>query len=148
MTETPHTETTDTASRLEMPAAARDFAARAVRNAQERAESLKASAERATAQFESGLNVASTTLADASRNVQGALYDDVQATLAALEKTASAKTLAEAAQVHVDYLGDRARVGIARMSKASEYLAKAMQDGAKSAQDRIAQMTARPSKVA
>ena len=34
------------------------------------------------------------------------------------------------------------------MSKASEYLAKAMQDGAKTAQDTVAQMTARPSKVA
>ena len=146
MNETAHTEAAT--SKIEFPAVARDLAARAVQSAQERAEALKASAEKATAQIESGLNTASTTLADASRSVQGAIYDDVKATLAAVEKIASAKSLAEAAQVHVEYLGDRSRVGLARVSKATEYLARTLQDGAKSAQDAIARMAAKDSKAA
>ena len=133
MTDEAHTEAAT--SKIEIPAVARDLAARAVKSAQERAEALKASAEKATAQIESGLNTAATTLADASRNVQGAIYDDVKATLAVVEKIASAKSLAEAAQIHVQFLGDRSQVGLARMAKANEYVAKALQEAAKTAQD-------------
>ena len=146
MTDEAHTEAAT--SKIEIPAVARDLAARAVKSAQERAEALKASAEKATAQIESGLNTAATTLADASRNVQGAIYDDVKATLAAVEKVAAAKSLAEAAQLHVEYLADRSQVGLARISKASEYLARALQDGAKSAQDALARMADKDSRAA
>jgi hypothetical protein len=146
MTETTHTEATT--SKIEIPAVARDLAARAVKTAQERAEALKASAEKATAQIESGLNAASTTLAGASRNVQGVIYDDVKAALSAVERIAAATSLAEAAQVHVEYLADRSQVGLARITKATEYFTKALQDGAKSAQDALAKMAMKDSKAA
>ncbi len=143
------TETAETVTpKVEIPAGARDFAARAIKSAEERVEALNASAEKATASFESGLNTASSTLADASRKIQGAIYEDVKATLAAVEKIASAKSLAEAAQIHLGFLGDRSQVGLARFAKASEYLARAMQDGAKSAQDAIAKMAAKDAKAA
>jgi hypothetical protein len=148
MSETAATETAGSTSKIEIPAVARDLAARALKNAQERAEAFKANAEKATAQIESGLNTVSTTLADASRNVQGAIYDDVKATLSAVEKFASARNLAEAAQAHADYLSDRSQVGFARISKATAYFAKAMQDGARSARDTIARIAAKESKVA
>jgi hypothetical protein len=139
---------TDTAPKPDFSAAARDYAAQAIKTAQERAEALNAGVEKATSQLESGVHTASTTLAEASRNVQGAIYEDVKATLGAIEKIASAKSLAEAAQIHVQYLGDRSQVSLARMTKATEYLARALQDGARSAQDAIARMAARNDKAA
>jgi len=148
MTDTANTQAAAAASKIEIPAVARDLAARAVKSAQERAEALKERAGKGTSQIESGLNTAATTLADVSRNVQSAIYDDVKATLAAVEKIAAAKSLAEAAQVHVEYLGDRSQAGLARVTKATEYLAKAMLDGAKGAQEAISRMASRESRAA
>ena len=141
-------ETVEAVSKIEIPAAARDLAQRAVKTAQERAEAMKATAEKATSALESGVSTAATTIADISRNVQGAVYADVKATLAAVEKIAAAKSLAEAAQVHVEFLGAQSQVGLARVTKATEYLAKVMQDGAKSAQDAIAKMAVKADKAA
>ena len=126
-------ETQAHSAETETPAVARDLAARAVRTARERAEAIKAGAEKATAQIESGLTAAAATLADASRSLQGALYDDVTATLGAVEKIAAAKTLAEAAQLHTQYLSERSQVALARMAKASTYLAGLLQNGARRA---------------
>jgi hypothetical protein len=117
---------TDTAA--ETQNFARDLAARAIKTAEARVEALNATAEKATAQLESGLSTVSTTLADAARNMQGAIYEDVKAALSAVERIAGAKSLAEAAQVHVQYLGERGQVGLARIAKANEYWAKAAQE--------------------
>lgn len=136
------------APKIEIPAAARDLAHRAVKTAQERAEALNASVEKATSTIESGVSTAATTVADISRNIQGAVYADVKATLAAVEKIAASKSLAEAAQFHVEFLGQQSQVGLARVTKATEYLAKVLQDGAKSAQDVIAKMAVKTDKAA
>ena len=148
MTDTANTEAAAATSKIEIPAAARDLAARAVKTAQERAEELKSMADKATARIESGLGVASNTIADASRNLQGAIYDDVKSALAAAEKIAAAKSLAEAAQIHVQYLGERSQIGFARMAKSNEYFARALQDGAKGMQSMIGNLAAKGSRAA
>jgi hypothetical protein len=81
--------------------AAREFVLRAAKTAKEQAESLRNGVEKATSNLESAFNTSVATVADASRAMQGAYYKDVEATLAAVEKLATSKSLAEAAQVHV-----------------------------------------------
>src|SRR5271156_1278012 len=88
------------------------------------------------------------TAADAARAVQGAVYQDVEATLAAVEKLAAAKSFAEAAQVHVEFLSQRGRVSLDRFNSATDYLAKALQSASKTAQDTIVKMSERASKAA
>ena len=131
------------ATKMEIPAAARDFVQRAAKSVQEGADSLNARAQEATSAIESAIGGTATTVAEATRKVQDAIYEDVKTGLAAVEQLASAKTLAEAAQVHVDYLSERGQVQIARMKSATEYFVKAVQDGAKTTQDAIAKLTAK-----
>jgi len=139
----------NTAETLAEPtAAARDFVLRAAKTAKERVESLHQGAEKATSMVESALATSATTAADAARAVQGALYQDVEATLAAVEKLAAAKSFAEAAQVHVEYLSQRGRVSLDRFNSASDYLAKALQSASKTAQDAIVKMSEQASKAA
>ncbi|MFZ0208291.1 MAG: phasin family protein, partial [Roseiarcus sp.] len=88
------------------------------------------------------------TVADASRAMQGALYKDVEATLAAVEKLASSKSLAEAARVHVEFLNQRGQVGLERFKSATDYLANALQSASKAVQDNIAKMSERAGKAA
>jgi hypothetical protein len=134
--------TTETATaKIEIPAVARDLAQRAVKTAQERADVLKANAEQATATIESAFNGSAATMAEVARALQGAIHDDVQAALASVEKMTAAKSLAEAAQIHVEFLGERGRVGLERMKSASDYLAKALNLGVKNVEEAIAKFT-------
>lgn len=142
------TEYTAATSKIEFPAVARDLAQRAVKTAQERADTMKASAEKATATIESAFAGSAATAADVARGLQGAIHDDVKATLASVEKMTEAKSLAEAAQIHVEYLGERGRVGLDRMKSASDYLAKALQDGADKARDALAKFAPNGAKAA
>ena len=129
-------------------AGAREFVLRAAKTAKDQAESLRNGAEKATSNIESAFNTSVTTVADASRAMQGALYKDVEATLAAVEKLASSKSLAEAARVHVEFLNQRGQVGLERFKSATEYLANALQSASKAVQDNIAKMSERAGKAA
>jgi hypothetical protein len=127
--------------KMEIPAALREFVQRAAKSVQDGADSLNVNAQKSTSAIESAISGSATTVAEASRKVQDALYEDVKMGLAAVEKMANAKTLAEAAQLHVDYLSERGQVQIARMKSATEHFVKAVQDGAKTTQDAIAKLT-------
>jgi len=128
MTETHEAQAS--AAKFEIPAAARDFAQRAVKTAQERAETLNDNAEKATSAIESALSGAAATAAEAARSLQGAIYAEITATLTNVEQISAAKSLAEAAEIHVKYLGERGRVAAARVNTVNEYVANAVQDGA------------------
>ena len=141
------TDQTDTETPVETTAA-RDFVLRTAKTAKEQAESLRNGAEKATANLESALNTSVATVAEASRAVQGAIYKDVEATLAAVEKLASSKSLAEAARVHVEFLNQRGQVGLDRVKSATDYLANALQSASKTVQDNIAKMSERAGKAA
>jgi len=129
------------ASKIEIPAVARELAQRAVKTAQERADAMKASAEKATATIESAYSGSAATMAEVARAVQDAIHDDVKATLSSVEKMTAAKSLAEAAQIHVEFLGERGRVGLERFKSASDYLAKGLRSGVKSAEEAISKFT-------
>jgi len=129
-------------------AGAREFVLRAAKTAKEQAESLRSGAEKATSNIEPAFNTSVATVADASRAMQGALYKDVEATLAAVEKLASSKSLAEAARVHVEFLNQRGQVGLDRVKSATDYLANALQSASKAVQDNIAKMSERAGKAA
>jgi hypothetical protein len=135
-------------SKMEIPAAARDFVERAAKSVQEGADSLNARAHEATSAIETAIGGSATTVADAARKVQDAIYEDVKSALAAVEKLSKSANLAEAAQVQIDYLSERGQVQIARMKSATESFVKALQDGAKSTQDTVAKWTAKGSKAA
>jgi hypothetical protein len=134
--------------KMEIPSVARDLAQRAVKTAQERAETFNATAEKATATLESALTTSTATVADVARAMQGAIHADVKATLATVEKIAAAKSLAEAAQIHVEFLGERGQVGFARMRSATDYFAKAMAASADRARDALAKFTPDSAKAA
>jgi hypothetical protein len=140
--------TIETTAETPVETGARDFVLRAAKTAKEQAESLRNGAEKATANLESAFNTSVTTVADASRAVQGALYQDVEATLAAVEKLASSKSLAEAARVHVEFLNQRGQVGLDRVKSATDYLANALENASKTVQDNIVKMSERSGKAA
>ena len=60
----------------------------------------------------------------------------------------SSKSLAEAAQVHVEFLNQRGQVGLDRVRSATDYLANALQSASKAVQDNIAKMSERADKAA
>jgi hypothetical protein len=128
--------------------AAREFVLRAAKAAKEQADSLRQGAEKATSTFESAFSTSAATVADAARAMQGAVYKDVEAALATIERLAAAKSLADAAQVQVEFLSERSQVGLDRFKTATEYLAKALQSASKTAQDNIVRMSERASKAA
>ena len=128
--------------------AARDFVLRTAKTAKEQAESLRNGAEKATSNLESAFSTSVATVADASRAMQSAFYKDVEATLAAVEKLASSKSLADAARVHVEFLNQRGQVGLDRVKSATDYLADALQSASKTVQDNIAKMSERAAKAA
>jgi hypothetical protein len=134
--------------KMEVPTVARDLAQRAVKTARERADNFNATAEKATASLESALATSTTTVADVARAFQGAIHADVTATLATVEKIAAAKSLAEAAQIHVEFLGERGQISLARMRSATEYFAKAMAKNAERAQETLAKFTPDAAKAA
>jgi hypothetical protein len=129
------------AAKIEIPAVARDLAQRAVKTAKERADAMKATAEQATATVESAFNGSAATFAEMARAVQGAIHEDVTATLASVEKMTAADSLAEAARIHAEFLGERGRVGLERLRSVSDYVGKALQISVKNAEQAFAKFT-------
>jgi hypothetical protein len=136
------------AKTIEIPTSAREFVQRAAKSVQEGADTLNARAHDATSAIETAIGGSATTAAEAARKVQDTIYEDVKSALAAVEKLSKSANLAEAAQVHIDYLSERGQVQIARMKSATELFVKALQDGTKSTQDAVAKLTAMGSKAA
>ena len=134
--------------KMEIPTSAREFVQRAAKSVQQGADSLNARAHEATFAIETAIGGSATTVAEATRKMHDALYEDVKTGLAAVEKMANATTLAEAAQLHVDYLSERGQVQMARMKSAGEYFVNAVQNGAKTTQDAFAKLTTKVSKAA
>ncbi len=138
----------EAANNTQIPAAIADYAQRFAKAAEARVESVNENVGKATSMLESAVSGSATNLAEVSRNVQGAIYDDVKASLAAVEKIAAAGTLSEAAKIHVEFLNERGQVGLARVKSISDYLAKTLQTGAKQAQDALAKFAGKSDQAA
>jgi phasin len=131
----PVTEAIKNLQNLEVPEAARDFVKRSANTAKERAADAYAGSEKVTAAIETAVADSVSEAAKISRNIQQALYQDVEAFFAGIDKLASAKSLNEAVQIQSDLARARGEVFISRAKSTTEYLGKLVANGAKTAQD-------------
>ena len=134
----PVTEALKNIQNLEVPEAARDFVKRTASTAKDRAADLHAGSEKVTAAIETAVADSVSEAAKISRNIQQALYQDVEAFFSGIDKLASAKSLNEAVQIQSDMVRARGEVLVSRAKSTTEYLGKLVADGAKTAQDNFA----------
>ena len=128
---------TDALKNMEVPEAARDFVKRAASTAKDRAADIHTGSEKVTSVIETAAAGSVSEIAKNSRNIQKAMYNDVEAYLSGIEKLASAKSLSEAAQIQTDLVKTAGEVFVARAKSTTEYLGKVISDGAKTAQDNM-----------
>lgn len=131
---------TDALKNMEVPEAARDFVKRAAGSAKDRATDIHAGSEKVTAAIETAVAGSVSETAKISRNIQQAMYQDAQAYFAGIEKLASAKSLQEAFQIQSDLVRASGEVFVSRAKATSEYLTKAVSEGAKTAQDNFSKV--------
>lgn len=126
---------TDALKNLDVPEATRDFVKRAASTAKDRAADIHTGSEKVTSAIETSVSNSVSEVAKITRNIQQAMYNDVEAYFSGIEKLASAKSLSEAAQIQTDMVKTAGEVFVARAKSTTEYLSKVVADGAKSAQD-------------
>ena len=144
----PVTDALKNLQNLEVPEAARDFVKRAAGTAKDRAANLHEGSEKVTNAIETAVANSVSEAAKISRNIQQAIYQDVEAFFAGIDKLASAKSLNEAVQIQSDMVRARGEVLVSRAKSTTEYLGKLVADGAKSAQDNFSKVAASYSKTA
>ncbi|MGD9912596.1 MAG: phasin family protein [Rhizobiaceae bacterium] len=124
-------------SKVEVPAAARDFVTRTASSAAERAEKVHETAGKMT----SGAEKIATAFVGGYANFTRGLLDmtlaNVQHTLSTVEKVAGSKSLSEAMQVQADFVRDNARANYDRVRGAAENVRTVVTDGAKTVQAEI-----------
>lgn len=136
----PVTEALKNIQNLEVPEAARDFVKRTASTAKDRAADLHAGSEKVTAAIETAVADSVSEAAKISRNIQQALYQDVEAFFSGIDKLASAKSLNEAVQIQSDMVRARGEVLMSRAKSTTEYLGKLVADGARTAQDNFSKV--------
>ena len=120
--------------------AARDYAHRAAEAALERANSLHAGAEKATATIETAATGSVAAIANFSREISDALFADAKAAIVAFEKTAEAGSIGDAVRVQADYFRAQLDLNVSRAKNAAALVAEAAQYGAKLAQDNFGRL--------
>ena len=134
--------------KMKMPEAAREFVTRSTATAKERAAELHAGASSVTGAVEGAIVNAVSGVADVNRTLLEAAHQDAEAGLVAIEKLAGAASLAEAYQLHVDYLRERGEVGATRIQSLAELVSAKVSDGVKTVHDRFATVSPFASKAA
>ena len=136
----PVTEAFTKLQNMEVPEAAREFVKKQAETAKERAADVYAGSEKVTAAIETAVSGSVTEAAKISRNIQQALYQDVEAFFAGIDKLASAKSLSEAAQIQSEAVRAQGEVLVSRAKATSEYLGKLVSESAKTAQDNFSKV--------
>ena len=134
--------------KIQIPEAARDFVKRSAETAKERAADVHAGAEKATSAIQTAATDAVTGVADFSRKLQAASYDDATAFFSSITKIASAKSLSEAYQMHIDYLRERNDVNIERAKAIAESVSKSLSETAQKAQENLSKLASLGKKAA
>lgn len=124
-------------SKMEVPAAARDFVKRTANAAQERAESVHEGFATATTKVENFTTAFVGGYADFARGLVNASLANVQHALTTVEKVAGAKSLNEALQIQADYVRESARSNFERVKDIAEVARTTVVDGAKDLQSEI-----------
>jgi hypothetical protein len=130
----------DLQSKFEIPEAAREFLKRSTATAKDRADDVHAGATKVAGAIEGAVINAVTGVADINRELFKAAHQDTQAAFAAIEKLAGAKSLTEAYQLQVDYLRERAEVGMSRAKYLAEFVSDKTADGYKTVQDGLSKV--------
>ena len=125
----------DLQDKFEIPEAAREFVKRSAETARDRASDVHAGAHKMTGTIEGAVIKAVSGVADINRELFKAAHQDTQAAFTAVEKLAGAKSLAEGYQLYVDYLRERAEVGMSRAKNVAEFVSDKAADGYKTVQD-------------
>jgi len=124
-------------SKLEVPAAARDFVKRTASSAKERAESVHSGA----ANVANGVEKFATSIVGGYANLTRGLLDmtlaNVQHTLSTVEKLAGAKSLNEAVQLQADFVRENARANFERVRNAADTARTTVTEGVQTAQAEI-----------
>lgn len=135
-------------SKIEVPAAAREFVQRATSTAKERAESVHEgasnvanSAEKLATSFVGGY-------ANFTRGLIDAAFDNVRHTLETVEKVAAAKSASEAVQIQADFLRDNAKANYERLRGAAEAARTVVVDGAEQVRGELARFNPYAAKAA
>ena len=136
----PVTEAFKNFQNLEVPEAAREFVKKTANTAKDRAADVFAGSEKVTAAIETAAADSVSEAAKISRNIQQAIYQDVEAFFAGIDRLASAKSLNEAVQIQSDMARARGEVLVTRAKATTEYLGKLVTEGAKNAQDNFAKV--------
>src|SRR5436305_13348625 len=136
----PVTEALKNMQNLEVPEAAREFVKKTAGTAKERAADLYAGSDKATDVIETAVANSVSEAAKISRNIQQALFQDVEAFLAGIDKLASAKSLNEAVLIQSDMVRARGELLVTRAKSTTEYRGKRGADSAKTAQDNFAKV--------
>ena len=135
-------------SKMEVPAAARDFVKRTASTAQERAETVHETAANLT----DGAEKLATRIVGGYANFTRGLLDmtlaNVQHTLATVEKLAAVKSVNEAVQVQVDFVRENTSANIERMRGAADTAKSVVTEGAKTVQAGISKIYAFDKKAA
>jgi phasin len=133
---------------MEVPEATRDFVKRAASTAKEKVGDIYANSEKVTAALETAVTNSVGEAAKISRNIQTALYQDVESFFAGIDKLASAKSLNEAVQIQTDLVRSHGEVLAARAKSSTEYLGKLVTEGARTAQENISKVSTYATKTA
>ena len=136
----PVTEALKNLQNLEVPEAAREFVKKTANTAKDRAADVFAGSEKVTAAIETAAADSVSEAAKISRNIQQAIYQDVEAFFAGIDRLASAKSLNEAVQIQSDMARARGELLVTRAKATTEYLGKLVANGAKTAQDNLAKV--------
>ena len=117
----PVTEAFTKLQNLEVPEAAREFVKKQAETAKVRAADMHAGSEKVTAAIETAVAGSVSEAAKISRNIQQALYQDVEAFFAGIDKLASAKSLSEAAQIQSEMVRARGELFVSRAKATTAY---------------------------
>lgn len=133
----PVTEAFKNFQTMEVPEATRDFVKRAAGTAKEKAADLHADSEKMTAAIETAVSHSMNEAGKISRNIQTAVYQDVESFFAGIDRLASAKSLNEAVQIQSDLLRSHGEVLVSRAKSSTEYLGNLVTESAKTAQENM-----------
>jgi len=127
-------------SKLEIPESAREFVKRGAATAKQRAAAMHDGANKVAGVIEGAIVDAVTGVADINRKLIDTAHDDTAAALAAIDKLAAAKSLAEAYQLYLSYWRERGEVGMARAKNVATFLSAKVYDCVKAVEDGAARI--------
>lgn len=135
-------------SKIEVPAAARDFVKRNASTAKERVETVHGGAAKLTEGAEKFATSFVAGYATFTRGLLDATLANVQHALSTVEKVAGAQSLNEAVQIQADFVRENASANMDRVRGATEAARTAAVDGARTVQAELSNIYSMDKKAA